>query len=299
MLGGSVAFAGGGGGSPALYQEFSVNGTYVVPSGVTVLNVMILGSGQGGAGGGGGGSTAAGNAGGGAGGHAGVSGAALVCKVPVIAGETITITIGAGGVGGAGGAGGNVSNGILGTTGALGGDTFISGSFGTRVVACDVLGTTVMGGGGGSAAGGTVGTNGNPSVSTPFPTGSPINVLAGNAGQGAVAGTASAIGGQGGAGAGFLNVRGLMMKAITGGVAFTPATNSSRSHGLGGAPAATVRGGFGGAAAGGAGLNGDSVVGYNLGGAGGGGGGGNVASALGGRGGDGGVGGTGFVVLWT
>jgi hypothetical protein len=111
-------------------QRFTTNGSFTVPDGVTEIYVSGC-AGGGGSGGGGGNSTTGPKIGsGGGGGGAGQ----FIIKEPyaVTPGETISITIGAGGVAGLG------VNGADGTNGGTGGDT--------------VIGTlaTLTGGGGGT-----------------------------------------------------------------------------------------------------------------------------------------------------
>ena len=96
----TVVIVEGGGASGIMnYQTFTSGGTFTVPAGVTRLRIRAVGAGGGG---GGGGSAAAAQlqvgGGGGGGGHI----IEQVC--PVVAGDTITVTIGTGGAGAAGGA---------------------------------------------------------------------------------------------------------------------------------------------------------------------------------------------------
>ena len=177
-------------------QTFTANGTFTVPCGVTSIEVDCWG-------GGGAGGAADLNNGKGAGGGAG--GAHATKTFAVVAGQTYTITVGAGGIGNNSGAGGNGGNttltGVGGTVvaeggtggaeannGAVAGGTSGTGSSnGTPATAGSngTGGTTTNAGAGGAAAfmgglgGGTAGTN------------------VGNGGDG---GNASAVGGGGGGG---------------------------------------------------------------------------------------------------
>jgi|GEM_PF-1437317 len=111
--------------------DFTASGTWSVPSGVTSCALYIW------SGGGGGG--AASTYGGGGGGGGGVQASTGVAVTP---GETITVTIGAGGA-----------------AGSAGGDTTVVGSFGTGTVAGGSAGVagTVAGQGAGGAGGSTGG----------------------------------------------------------------------------------------------------------------------------------------------
>lgn len=103
-------------------QTFTVDDTFIVPANVNV--VYAYGSGGGGGGGGGGGRATGSGGGGGAGG-----GGALPNLIPltVTPGETITITIGAGGAHGSGGSAGGGNGG----DGVAGGDSVFDGNVGT------------------------------------------------------------------------------------------------------------------------------------------------------------------------
>ena len=144
-------------------QTFNSSGTFIVPAGVTSVNVQVWG-----AGGAGGGSTSDGNsgAGGGAGGYS-------YGTLAVTPGTSILYTVGAGGIGSTGngasggnssfltitangGDGGRANGGSVGTGGtASGGSTNTTGGSGNG-------GGSNMGGKGGNApAGGGTGGNGN------------------------------------------------------------------------------------------------------------------------------------------
>lgn len=87
------------------HQLFTANGTWVVPAGVNVIWI----DGCGGGGGGGGGYPSSTQGGGGGGGTSGQL--ALMVPVPVVPGESLAVTIGAGGAGGnAGLQGGNTTS---------------------------------------------------------------------------------------------------------------------------------------------------------------------------------------------
>lgn len=170
--------------------KFSTSGSYVVPADVTLLKVIGIGPG----GGGGGGHTAVGGGGGGGGG----SSLPMTQFIAVTPGETLLITIPAGGVGGvagsdatavtsnlvirrtvggtaifavpsgAGGSKGTVTNGgaggACGTTTVIGagGATGVgAGANGTGVAAVDTGLWRIHGGGGGGAGGGPSSAGGN------------------------------------------------------------------------------------------------------------------------------------------
>ena len=135
------------------YKEFTSNGTFTVPTGVTSLNVVALG------GGGGGGDNAATfvtqNAGGGGGG-----GGMCISSLPVTPGESLTVTVGSGGSAG----GGNGGNSQVLRSGFL----LIEGGGGS-------------GGGQGSNSGGAGGTGNNPAGSGAFAS---IQLSGGDGGSG-------------------------------------------------------------------------------------------------------------------
>lgn len=118
-------------------QRFTASGTFVVPAGVTT--VYVSGCAGGGGGGGGAGSSSPANPGGGGGGGAGRS--TIKEPISVTQGQSIAVSIGAGGNGGAG----STANG---SNGAAGGAT----SFGTLL--------TLAGGGAGGGGSGSTGSGG-------------------------------------------------------------------------------------------------------------------------------------------
>jgi hypothetical protein len=144
-------------------QEFKSSGTFIVPANISSIDVTVVG------GGGGGGGTEYRNAGGGGGGGYVVS----QYGIPVTPGQSINVTIGAGGIGGddipgtngqssqfasivaSGGSGGN-SSGLYGGYGGDGG----SGGGG---------GGPESGGGGDGGSNGSDGTSGNHSMHTNEP----------------------------------------------------------------------------------------------------------------------------------
>ena len=93
------------------HQLFTSSGTWTVPDGVNMIWVDAVGGGDGGAGG----YASATSGGGGAGGIPTIP--FVMCRFPVTPGETLAITVGAGGIGGA-----------VGARGGLGGITKILGS---------------------------------------------------------------------------------------------------------------------------------------------------------------------------
>jgi len=115
-------------------QVFTSSGTFTVPAGVTKVKVTVVGGGGGGAGDGFNASPIAG-AGGGAGGHA------IKIISGLTSGQTVTVTIGAGGAGGTQ----NASNGNTSSFGAYCSATGGAGATGTAVS-----------GVGGSGAGGDI-----------------------------------------------------------------------------------------------------------------------------------------------
>ena len=125
---------------------FTANGTYTVPAGVTTLWVSGCAGGGGGSGGGAS-NSATGGAGSGAGGGAGEP--ILRQEYSVAPGDSISITIGAGGAGGAGGA----ADGGSGAAGAGGGNTVVTNS----TTATTLVTLTGGGGGKGGSGGGSGG----------------------------------------------------------------------------------------------------------------------------------------------
>ena len=142
-------------------QKFSGNGTFVVPDGVTTINVLI----QGGGGGGGGNGQWSGGQGPGTGGASG--GTAFLC-MNVTSGEQYPVTVGSAGAAGvganvSGGAGGTSSFGESYATGGGGGGAstaagvYFPGTAGTASVAGDIPslsfnGQSIAGNAGGSSA---------------------------------------------------------------------------------------------------------------------------------------------------
>ena len=237
--------------SPALDAiPFLSSGTYVVPAGIA--EIIVFGYGGGGGGGAGyvtgGGTTGAGGGGG--------SGASIVTTtVPVIPGETLTITIGAGGTGGP-----NISG--TGSPGAVGGSTIVAGSLSTLTLpggTGGAGGTTGAGGAPGSAitslatvcsVGGTGGTYTNSGAAG---TGS-IRVVSGGAGGGTPPGGGG--GGGGGSCVGTGGTGGLGAVTVGGGSTnANPGDAAAANSGAGG-------GGGGGAAGGAGGAGGNGGSGY-------------------------------------
>lgn len=98
-------------------QEFTASGSFVVPAGVTSLEVLYVGGGGGGGSGGtNGGGTGVQGGGGGAGAQP------ITTILAVTASDTLTVTIGAGGTGP------SAPNTISGTAGGSGGNTTITGT---------------------------------------------------------------------------------------------------------------------------------------------------------------------------
>lgn len=204
-------------------QTITASGSFVVPSNVN--KIRILACGGGGGGGGGGASLVAQGAGGGA---AGGSGAVLsMAEVATTPGESVTITIGAGGVAGAGVPAGN------GTAGSAGGNTTVVGA---------AFSLTFYGGNGGD-----FGDRGSASGNTGGPGGSTSTTSYG--------GLFYTDGGAGGKGAN---------TSATPNVAGTNGTSSL--YAIGGAGNATVankRGGNGGGGGAGTGVGGAGALGNN------------------------------------
>ena len=85
----------------------SGSGTFIVPSGISMLKVYLIGAGGGGGGGEGFNTSDSGYGGGGGGGG---SGAFVGLELPVVSGVSFSYAVGSGGAGGAGGDGGDPSN---------------------------------------------------------------------------------------------------------------------------------------------------------------------------------------------
>ncbi len=289
--------------------RFLATDTFDVPLDVEAVQVMILGAGMGGAGGGGG-ANAAPNYRGGSGGGGGANGFLAMAPMPVTPGETLDITIGAGGVGGGGGAAGNGGAGGDGLDSATAGDTIVAGALKTMTVrgipsvSNNPPGLTRFGKGGTGAAGGVAG-----AISQVPATQSVSTDLIANQNPGG--GSASTVGATNGAGGGggdgapgqtplFCASQQVLPHVDAAGVvgsqaqtfsvepAFRPGLPTQRAHG----------GNGGGTAVNGA--PGQDGQGAGTGGGGGGGGGGNAAG-IAGAGGKGGDGGPGYVEIeyWT
>ncbi|MER7465940.1 hypothetical protein [Streptomyces sp. NPDC097981] len=129
-------------------QEFSSDGTFVPPKGVTSVFIQAWGAGGGGGGGGGGGSAP--NDGDGGSGGGGGGGGFVWCAIPVKPSKSYTVVLGDGGLHGNGGPGGTGgAGGTAGTSGAAGTSTTLASIQG------DILVTATGGGGGGGGGGGT------------------------------------------------------------------------------------------------------------------------------------------------
>jgi hypothetical protein len=217
--------------------------TVVVATGVTALLVTMIG------GGGGGKSSGAASSTGGGGGGSGEY--CIDFPMPVTPGETLTLTIGAGGAGG-----------TAGGSGSDGGTTSVAGLAGTFAVLGGLGATSGTGARGGGPRGGAGGTFANPPTAGAMGTAeSPVH-FGGGGGGGGVNAAANSTAGTGAGAPGFL----------TGGAAGV----GSGSGGSGGGGAATIWGNGGaGGAANGAGVS-AAAASY---GAGGGGAGGNSGSA--------------------
>jgi hypothetical protein len=293
---------------------FTSSGTFIVPTGVTVINVEIIGAGGGGGGGGN-------NAGTGAPGGGGGGGAATKLYFPnysVTPGSTLTATVGALGTGGTGGNNGvsggdsilasgtwsivSQGGGSGGAGGHGGGGFTVGGNGGNSTGAGGTGGTTgtgVGGGGGGGGGGFTAGVNGGNATNaavitpaTPSENTSPFYFFPGGAGGGGQGrgATGTNTGGTGGSSSTVLG----LANTFVGGAGGTSSGNSSGSGGGGGA-SAYASGGAGGngsaAAGGGTGASGGSIAGTGYGAGGGGGGGSQInGTATGGTGGNGGPG---------
>ena len=141
-------------------QAFATSGNFIVPHGVSQVRVRAIGGG----GGGGGNTTQGGGGGGGGGGYAEMI-------VPVVAGQSVPVTVGAGGTGGANaggsGAGNNGQPGgttafgtAFGAGGGQGGGGSLSGGQGNSGPGGSGLGGAINMTGGAGNAGFSVGPNG-------------------------------------------------------------------------------------------------------------------------------------------
>jgi hypothetical protein len=178
-------------GTPQGQQVFTANGTFTVPAGVTQVSAVVVG------GGGGGGDATADDEPGAGGGGGGLSYGTFT----VTSGESLTVTVGAGGNnGGTGGTGGTTSI-------ARGATTLLSGGGGSGGSSTD--GVSAGGGNGGSSGGterdggGTGGNGGSTSDSTTGAGGGGGAAgYSGNGGAGSNRGANNATAGAGGGGGG-------------------------------------------------------------------------------------------------
>ena len=244
-------------------QKFTSGGTWTVPAGVGSVTVLAVG------GGGGGGGVALSYAGGGGGG----GGAVVQQRLTVSPGETVTVTVGAGGTAGTSGSSATQGgNGNASSAVSLEGAVSAAGGGGGGIGQQNVGGASAgKSGGSGGGGGGIYG----PSTGAAGGGGGAGGAGATPSTGGGGAGGAGSPGGNGGAGSG---------AAVAGGA------GGAGLYGYGGG------GGGGGGTAGGAGVNGGGLGGYNGAGTagfpntGGGGGGGSGSGA-------GGAGGSGIVIL--
>jgi hypothetical protein len=239
---------------------FTANGSYVVPNGISFLDVTVLGAG----GGGGGGGAATGTTlqkGGGGGGAGAMTRAILPAPA---AGTSLAVVVGAGGAGGAGGtanggAGANGSNGGL--SSVIGSGVTVYANFGTGGFASAGNSTTTVNGGICAGSSGTgIGTDsrwlgsGGPSGST---SAGPVLGSMGGGGGGTASATLGGLGGQ----AGSLT----LAIALNGGAAGTAvggagATGAATDYGCGGGGGGGGAAGTGAGGAGGAGIAGWVII---------------------------------------
>lgn len=216
-------------------QEFTANGTFTVPSGVTEAWATCVG-----AGGGGGGSDGSAGGGGGGGGETKYR----IRVTGLVPGNNIAITVGSGGAGGtnafpfAGGNGGSSSFGA--TVAAAGGAGGFNGSGGTAGTGGNG-GGTVAGGAGGTA--GNAGANGIGHARGCGGGGGGGGTKAGGSAGDSAAGAAGGVGGGGGGGSSQDGAGG------TGGTVFNGTAGSN--YGGGGGGTASAAGATGGTGAGG------------------------------------------------
>lgn len=178
----AVGYVKNAGGKIAYTQEFTSNGSFITPAGVTFAKVLLIGGG----GGGGGGATSATPPGGGGGGG---SGFVVEAEVPVTG--TITVTLGAGGNGGAAG-----GNGLPGNDGTDGGSSTFGalltaaggthGSAGLIAANAGGAGGNGFSGGGGGNGGGS---SGGPSGTSGGVANNGVAGQNGTSGNGGIGGT--------------------------------------------------------------------------------------------------------------
>jgi hypothetical protein len=263
----------GAGAATSNYQEFTSNGTWTKPAGVTSMYVEVIGGGSGG----GSGAryvTTTGRSGGGAG-----AGGTMITRYFATSAitSTVAVTVGAGGTGGVAQTV-DASNGNSGNAGGI-------SSFGSYLDS-----QTATGGSGGTTASGTAGTLGYRGVST-------VNAGLGSAGgtSAATAGANTINGGAGGSG-GVGNTASNTVPRTALAAGFNRTLTTVGTGAIAGANATTDEGGGGGggsyttATTGQAGGNGAFP---------GGGGGGGSASDNGFNSGAGGTGGNGVVRVWS
>ena len=262
----STPSGGGGGTECSRGQKFTSNGTFTVPSGVTLVWVTMIGGG----GSGGEGATAGTGKGGGGGGGSGE----MISRRPVTVtpSANITVTVGAGGTGGNSGSGGEA--------GSNGGASSFAAASGTITAAGG------KGGSGGTGVGGAGGAGGGVNAGSGGTGGNGASGSAGSAPTSRIEWVCAGAGGGGGgdAGASYKGGNGASMALFYGGTG----GNGSANQGAGGGGAGSCfgAGGNGGNGAVGTGGTGGSAS-ANTGAAGGGGGQGNTTSGYGGNGGSG------------
>lgn len=249
-------------------QVFAASGTFVVPAGVTRVEVWGRPGATGGGGGGAGGNGFSGGAAGGGGGGArgGSGGGSCELRGPifltVVPGQILTVTVGAGGAGGAGGLNAGTRLGAAGLAGGTSSVDLLQFQARGRVGGAAATGAAANGT---AAAGGAAQSGGTPAAGTGYGTLS-------------VAGTASVTPSAGGApGANGGTPSGSTVGART--LIYGNLSSAGGANGAGGA-LATSRGGGGGGSGGGSGAYGDGGPVY----------GGAPTLALGGNGGAGGAG---------